>query len=129
MATDYLFETAGETRKQKLAANALIMGLIPLTLRDISWPERRVVHLTQALPRTAEILVLGQIRRRTGRPNLIEECSSICHMCLRQVWRPVCESRAYACAVEIYGHPPVPGIANELVHEIWSAGRYIRTSC
>jgi hypothetical protein len=42
VATDCLFEAASESRKQQFAATAFIMGLIPLTLRDIAWPERRI---------------------------------------------------------------------------------------
>jgi hypothetical protein len=59
VATDCLLEAAGESRKQQFAATALIMGLIPLTLKDIAWPERRIVHITSPLSRWSEILVLA----------------------------------------------------------------------
>lgn len=59
VATDCLFEAAGESRKQQFAATAFIMGLIPLTLKDIAWPERRIVHVSRPLPRFSEVLVLA----------------------------------------------------------------------
>jgi hypothetical protein len=57
--SDCLFETAGESRKQQFAATALIMGLIPLTLKDIAWPERRTVYVTKPLNPFLEVLVLA----------------------------------------------------------------------
>ncbi|KAK2757294.1 hypothetical protein FQN54_004808 [Arachnomyces sp. PD_36] len=39
-----------EMRKQQFAATALVMGLVPLTLRDIAWPERRNVIVSSPLP-------------------------------------------------------------------------------
>jgi uncharacterized membrane protein YciS (DUF1049 family) len=59
VATDCLFENAGESRKQQFAATALVMGLIPLTIKDIAWPERRLVFVTKKLDWTVEILVLA----------------------------------------------------------------------
>ncbi|KAF2832296.1 hypothetical protein CC86DRAFT_390411 [Ophiobolus disseminans] len=59
VAADCLFEAAGESRKQQFAATALIMGLIPLTLKDIAWPERRIIYTTERLHWTVEILVLA----------------------------------------------------------------------
>ena len=58
-ATDCLFEAAGESRKQRFAATAFIMGLIPLTLKDIAWPKRRIVHVSRPLLRFTEVLVLA----------------------------------------------------------------------
>ena len=59
VASDCLFESAGESRKQQFAATALVMGLIPLTLKDVAWPERRIVHVTRPLPWLCEVLVLA----------------------------------------------------------------------
>ncbi|KAF2255318.1 hypothetical protein BU26DRAFT_547286 [Trematosphaeria pertusa] len=59
VAADCLFEAAGESRKQQFAATALVMGLIPLTLKDIAWPERRLIHVTKSLNWAVEILVLA----------------------------------------------------------------------
>ncbi|KAH7355816.1 hypothetical protein BKA66DRAFT_575012 [Pyrenochaeta sp. MPI-SDFR-AT-0127] len=59
VAADCLFEAAGESRKQQFAATALVMGLIPLTLKDIAWPERRLIHVTNRLNWMVEILVLA----------------------------------------------------------------------
>ncbi|KAF3031405.1 hypothetical protein E8E11_000824 [Didymella keratinophila] len=59
VATDCLFVAAGESRKQQFAATAFIMGLIPLSLKDIAWPERRIVHVSRPLPRFSEIMVLA----------------------------------------------------------------------
>ncbi|KAF9630659.1 hypothetical protein BFW01_g1221 [Lasiodiplodia theobromae] len=46
-----------EARKQQYAAIALIMGLIPLFLKDVSWPERHAIPLSAPLPKIIEILV------------------------------------------------------------------------
>ncbi|KAL4810484.1 hypothetical protein BDV18DRAFT_156844 [Aspergillus unguis] len=51
------FEAADEARKQQFAATALVMGLLPLVLRDIAWPERRVVLVSRPLPVLLEVLV------------------------------------------------------------------------
>lgn len=59
VASDCLFEAAGESRKQQFAATALVMGLIPMTLKDVAWPERRIVHVTKPLPWLCDILVLA----------------------------------------------------------------------
>lgn len=48
---------ADEARKQQFGATALVMGLLPLTLRDIAWPERRVVLVSAPLPSFAAVLV------------------------------------------------------------------------
>ena len=52
-----VFSESDEARKQQFAATALIMGLLPLTLKDIAWPERRIVSVSQPLPLLVEILV------------------------------------------------------------------------
>jgi uncharacterized membrane protein len=66
---DCLFEAAGESRKQQFAATALVMGLIPLTLKDIAWPERRLIYVTKRLNWIVEVLVLalGLVPLETGR--------------------------------------------------------------
>ncbi|EAS32789.3 uncharacterized protein CIMG_03813 [Coccidioides immitis RS] len=52
-------EPADEARKQQFGATALVMGLLPLTLRDIAWPERRIVLVSAPLPRLAAVVVRG----------------------------------------------------------------------
>ncbi|KAL3428430.1 hypothetical protein PVAG01_01939 [Phlyctema vagabunda] len=48
---------ADEARKQQFASVALVMGLIPLTLKDIAWPERRIVMVSRELNLVADVLV------------------------------------------------------------------------
>lgn len=52
-------EPADEARKQQFGATALVMGLLPLTLRDIAWPERRIVVVSAPLPMVASVIVRG----------------------------------------------------------------------
>ena len=52
-----VFEGADEARKQQFAATSLVMGLVPLTLKDIAWPERRVVVVSRELPRLVEVII------------------------------------------------------------------------
>ncbi|KAL2865928.1 uncharacterized protein BJX67DRAFT_149242 [Aspergillus lucknowensis] len=61
---------ADEARKQQFAATALVMGLLPLVLRDIAWPERRIVLVPAPLPALAEVIVraLGLEPRITSDP-------------------------------------------------------------
>ena len=59
VATDCLLSAAGESRNQQFAATALIMGLIPLMLKDIAWPERRIVHISNPLSWCSKVLVLA----------------------------------------------------------------------
>jgi hypothetical protein len=68
LIADCLYEAAGESRKQQFSATALVMGLIPLTIKDIAWPERRLVYVTEKLHWTIEILVLalGLVPQITG---------------------------------------------------------------
>jgi hypothetical protein len=54
-----LFEAAGESRKQQFGATALVMGLIPPTIKDLAWPERRIVYVTKNLHWVIEMLVLA----------------------------------------------------------------------
>lgn len=42
---------------KQFAATALVMGLIPLTLKDIAWPERRLIAISKRQPILVEILV------------------------------------------------------------------------
>ncbi|KAJ6491124.1 hypothetical protein C8R45DRAFT_928948 [Mycena sanguinolenta] len=53
----FVLETANETRKLQFAAVALVIGLVPLTLKDIAWPERRLVSVTRPLPPALDTLV------------------------------------------------------------------------
>ncbi|EEH33857.1 hypothetical protein PAAG_04906 [Paracoccidioides lutzii Pb01] len=50
-------QLADEARKQQFGATALIMGLIPLTLKDVAWPERRIALVSAPLPFAAAVLV------------------------------------------------------------------------
>ncbi|OJD19160.1 hypothetical protein AJ78_00860 [Emergomyces pasteurianus Ep9510] len=50
-------ESADEARKQQFGATALIMGLIPLTLKDVAWPERRIALVSAPLPLAAAVIV------------------------------------------------------------------------
>ncbi|ODH44334.1 hypothetical protein ACO22_00867 [Paracoccidioides brasiliensis] len=50
-------EAPDEARKQQFGATALIMGLIPLTLKDVAWPERRIALVSAPLPFAAAVLV------------------------------------------------------------------------
>jgi hypothetical protein len=59
VATDCLFEAAGESRKLQFSATALVMGLIPFSVKDIAWPERRLIFVTKRLHWGMEILVLA----------------------------------------------------------------------
>jgi hypothetical protein len=59
IVADCVFEAAGESRKQQFSAAALVMGLIPPTIKDIAWPERRVVYVTNQLHGAIEMIVLA----------------------------------------------------------------------
>lgn len=48
---------ADEPRKLQFASVALVMGLIPLTLKDLAWPERRIVAVSRDLPAVADTFV------------------------------------------------------------------------
>ncbi|KAF2281384.1 uncharacterized protein EI97DRAFT_429431 [Westerdykella ornata] len=68
VAADCLMEASGESRKQQFGAVALVMGLIPLTLKDIAWPERRIIHVTKRLHWAVQVFVLalGLVPLETG---------------------------------------------------------------
>ena len=69
-----VFQNADETRKQQFSATAFVMGLVPIILRDIAWPERRLVYVSKSLPKLAEMLVraLGVVPVVT-KPHLAHE--------------------------------------------------------
>ena len=48
-------DNADPARAQQFGAVALVMGLIPLTFKDIAWPGRRVVRLSVKLPWAWEV--------------------------------------------------------------------------
>lgn len=52
-----LLGAADEARKQQFAATSLVMGLVPLTLKDIAWPERRVVLVSRHMPKPVEVII------------------------------------------------------------------------
>ncbi|KAL2408205.1 hypothetical protein ABEF95_009185 [Exophiala dermatitidis] len=52
-----VYDRAQEVRKQQFEATALVMGLIPLTLKDVAWPSRRIVYLGARLDVRREIIV------------------------------------------------------------------------
>jgi hypothetical protein len=54
---DCIFSLAPETRKQQYAAVSIVMALIPLILKDIAWPHRRIVLNTGKKHWVIEILV------------------------------------------------------------------------
>lgn len=56
-AASCVFIEADESRKQQFAATSLVMGLIPLTLKDIAWPERRIVPIPRRQHALVEMLV------------------------------------------------------------------------
>jgi hypothetical protein len=85
---DCLFEAAGESRKQQFAATALVMGLIPLTLKDIAWPERRLIYVTKRLHWVVEILVLalGLVPLETGNRSETRGKSRENNMIAKKAW-------------------------------------------
>ena len=54
---DCVLSQAGESRKAQFAATSLVMGLVPLILKDIAWPERRLVSVSSGLNFFVEVLV------------------------------------------------------------------------
>ncbi|KFX97441.1 hypothetical protein O988_04862 [Pseudogymnoascus sp. VKM F-3808] len=54
---DCIFSLAAETRKQQYGAVSIVMALIPVTLKDIAWPHRRMVPVPKQLNVMAEILI------------------------------------------------------------------------
>ncbi|KAF2683387.1 hypothetical protein K458DRAFT_418989 [Lentithecium fluviatile CBS 122367] len=88
VVADCLFEAAGESRKQQFAATALVMGLIPLTLKDIAWPERRLIYVTKRLNWVVEVLVLalGLVPLETGRRSETRGRSRENNMIAKKAW-------------------------------------------
>jgi hypothetical protein len=56
---DCIFSLIPDTRKQQYAATSLVMGLIPLILKDVAWPHRRIAYIPRLQPWYIEILVRG----------------------------------------------------------------------
>ena len=54
---DCVLDNAAEVRKQQFAATSLVMGLVPLALKDIAWPEHRIGLVSSPLHVALEILV------------------------------------------------------------------------
>ncbi len=54
---DCVIKQAPEVRKQQFAATSLVMGLVPLILKDIAWPERRIVFVPSPPNMVVEALV------------------------------------------------------------------------
>ena len=52
-----LLSSADAARVQQFTAASLVMGLVPITLKDIAWPERRIISISHELPRPLEVLV------------------------------------------------------------------------
>ncbi|KAA8646866.1 hypothetical protein EYZ11_010753 [Aspergillus tanneri] len=67
------FNEADEARKQQYGATALVMGLVPLTLRDIAWPERRTVLVSAPLPIIAATAVRALGLEPTVKADVEEE--------------------------------------------------------
>lgn len=54
---DCIYSLAPETRKQQYSAIAIVMALIPLMLKDIAWPHRRIVLSSRKKHWVTEILI------------------------------------------------------------------------
>lgn len=52
-----LLSIADEARQKQFDATSLVMGLVPLLLKDIAWPERRLVSVSCHLPKHTEMIV------------------------------------------------------------------------
>lgn len=52
-----LYERADEARKLQFGATALVMGFVPLFLKDIAWPERRALAVTRPPAAALEVLI------------------------------------------------------------------------
>jgi hypothetical protein len=48
--------TADEARKQQFNTTSLVMGLVPIILRDVAWPERRLIYVLRRLSRLVEVI-------------------------------------------------------------------------
>lgn len=56
---DCIFNLIPETRKQQYAATSLVMGFIPLMLKDVAWPHRRIAYAPRLQVWHVEIPVSG----------------------------------------------------------------------
>jgi hypothetical protein len=54
---DCCFSLAPSTRQQQFAATALVMGLLPLILKDIAWPQQRIAWVSHQQSFGIEVLV------------------------------------------------------------------------
>jgi hypothetical protein len=54
---DCIFSLVSETRKQQYGAISIVMALVPLILKDIAWPEQRVVLISSKSGWMIEIIV------------------------------------------------------------------------
>ena len=54
---DCVIGNAPEVRKQQFAATSLVMGLVPLILRDIPWPKHKIGYTSSPLNIFVEVLV------------------------------------------------------------------------
>ena len=54
---DCVLDNSPEVRKQQFAATSLVMGLIPLTLKEIAWPKHRTGLVSSPLNAILEVLV------------------------------------------------------------------------
>ncbi|PSN75310.1 hypothetical protein BS50DRAFT_671494 [Corynespora cassiicola Philippines] len=104
VVTDCLYEASGESLKQQFAATALVMGLVPPTLKDIAWPERRIVPVTQKLKPLAEILVLalGLVPRETGNIHVTKKESISKTRIAKFAWRLSTSRRVFWLTVCIF---------------------------
>ncbi|KAF2202675.1 hypothetical protein GQ43DRAFT_439517 [Delitschia confertaspora ATCC 74209] len=84
-----VFSAADESRKQQFAATALVMGLIPVTLADLAWPEKRLVYVTKPLVPILSVLVLalGLVPEETGDREVTREKSAASNLIARRVWQ------------------------------------------
>lgn len=85
---DCLFEAAGESRKQLFATTALVMGVIPLAIKDIVSPARRLIPVTRQLNWIVEILVLafGLVPLETGLASMTRRRSIESHSIAKVCW-------------------------------------------
>lgn len=54
---------ANEVRKAQFAATSFVLGVVPLILKDIAWPERRLVFVPSPLNLIIEVIVVHLPRR------------------------------------------------------------------
>ena len=45
-----------DARQQQFAATNLVMGLVPLIVKDIAWPRRRMARVSDRLPFVVEVI-------------------------------------------------------------------------